>query len=66
MSIANSQFIPAPTYPLVAMFVFYISDSTSVLYISSFVPFYNFSTYNKYHRIFVFLCLSYFTQYGNP
>ena len=39
MSIANSQFIPAPTYPLVAMLVFYIHDSTSVLYISSFVPF---------------------------
>ena len=43
-------------------FGFYICDSTSALLISSFVPFFLDSTYKRYH-IFVFLCLTYFTQY---
>ena len=66
MSILISQFIPPPTLsPGKHKFVFYICDSTSVLKISSFVPFFLDYTYKWYHMIFVFLCLTYFTQYDN-
>ena len=63
MSIPISQFIPLLP-PGNRRFVFYICDSISVLYISSFVPFFLDSTYKQYHDI-VFFSLIYFTQYGN-
>ena len=43
--------------------VFNIHDSTSVLLINSFVPFLKYSTYKRYHMIFVFLFLTYLTHY---
>ena len=65
MSIPISQFIPPPLTPGSHKFVFYICDSISVLKISSFAPFFLDSTHKQYHMIFVFLCLTYFTQYEN-
>ena len=47
-------------------FVFETSESVSVLQISLFVSFFKLgSTYEWYHMIFVFLCLTYFTLYDN-
>ena len=43
--------------------IFNIHDSTSDLLISSFVPFFKYSTYKRYHMISVFLFLTYLTQY---
>ena len=57
----------SPHIPLLLLilwkFVFYIHDSTSVLWRSSLYPFLLDSTYKQYHMLFVFLCLTYFTQY---
>ena len=57
MSTSISQFIPLPPFPAGNhKFVFYICDSISVLYISSFVSFFLDLTYKSYHMTFVFLC----------
>ena len=59
----------SPHIPLLLLilwkFVFYMHDSTSVLWRSSLYPFLLYSTYKQYHMLFVFLCLTYFTQYEN-
>ena len=73
--ILQCVYVNLPIYPSLHLlapgnhtFIFYICNSISVLQISSFVPFFFFfldSTYKQYHMKFVFLCLTYFTQYDN-
>ena len=64
MSIPISLFIPPPLFPLGNhKFVFYICDSISVLKIGSFVQFVLDFIYKHYLMIFVFICLTYITQY---
>ena len=53
MSIPFSQFITPPLPTGNHKCVFYICNSISVLYISSFVPFFLDSKYKQYHMIFI-------------
>ena len=69
MPIPISQFTPPPSVsPLVAINL--VSKSTSLFLffgISSFVSFlYQIQLFRDLILIFVFLCLTYFTQYGSP
>ena len=56
---------PSPPYPLVTTSLF--STSVTLFLSCKQVHFYHFlySTYKQYHMMFVFLCLTYFTQYDN-
>ena len=66
MSIPISQFIPPiPTiFPSNFTFVFYICDSISVLYLSSFVPYFKILHLSDVIQYFSF-SMTYFTQYDN-
>ena len=62
----NLPIYPSPSLPPgVHKFVFYICNSISVLQVSSFAPLVLDLTYKQYYMIFVFLCLTQFTQYDD-
>ena len=64
MSIPISQFIPPPLSPLVTISLF--STSVTLFLFCKFIcNIFLDSTYKRYHMIFIFLCLTYFTQYDH-
>ena len=64
MSIAISHSSPPPAYPLVTIRLFPI-PVTLFLFCNFTCTISLDSTYKQYHMTFVFLCLTYFTQYDD-
>ena len=60
----SSNFSLPPLIPSNHKFIFYICNS--FCFVDKFMcSLFLDSTYKRYHMIFVFLCLTYFTQYDN-
>ena len=64
MSIPISQFSLPPAYPLVTIRLFSIPVNL-FLFCKFICTIFLDSTYKQYHMTFVFLCLTYFTQYDD-